>query len=180
MVLSTCRSWLTTVSEIRPPALHFFAKRRAADRDSKPVSSSTPAKRTSLSLRGPTRLSTTSGVSEGPADGVGGGSDDHADGRTAPAWDKGEDEDREGGDGESTREELDQVVYYYDVATFWVRPVDIKVRVRGSCCEGKLVERCEYDKGSHGLDWLKEPCLDDAYDLRIRTCSCHLRVSSKI
>lgn len=25
------------------------------------------------------------------------------------------------------REELDQVVYYYDVATVWVRPVDLKV-----------------------------------------------------
>lgn len=30
---------------------------------------------------------------------------------------------------ERQREDLDQVVYYYDVATAWIRPVDIKVRV---------------------------------------------------
>lgn len=27
------------------------------------------------------------------------------------------------------REELDQVVYYYDVATVWIRPIDFKVSV---------------------------------------------------
>lgn len=103
----------------RPPALHFFAKRRASDSShaaggsagaAKRPSLSTPGQRTSFSKLGEEGGGSPGGGGEeagGAVNGVGGAEDI--------------------GGGGSREEELDMVVYYYDVATIWIRPVDLKV-----------------------------------------------------
>ena len=98
----------------RPPALHFFAKRRAAD-----PNVTSPAAKTREAAR-----SNTPKTAAG--DGAGGDLSSPAGGIDAVGG-RGAGED--GGQEREEREEqdIDQVVYYYDVATVWVRPVDLKV-----------------------------------------------------
>lgn len=104
----------------RPPALHFFAKRRAADAytSGAGAAGAAAAKRASFTDGQRERVAKTPRAKGdesvvGEASSGGGGSDDGG-----------------GGAGEEQQqqsEELDMVVYYYDVATFWIRPVDLKV-----------------------------------------------------
>lgn len=63
----------------------------------------------------------TAGLEEGGV--VGDGDQTLARDREAGMRDK-----RERREGRRESEEVEQVVYYYDVATIWVRPVDVKVR----------------------------------------------------
>lgn len=101
----------------RPPALHFFAKRRASDWSHTAVAATAAAKRDSVSSGHRASFSKTG------QQGGGGG---------APSASGGDETGVDGDEagGPSRQEELDMVVYYYDVATFWVRPVDLKVRGR--------------------------------------------------
>ena len=101
----------------RPPALHFYAKRRAAD----PDTTSTPTTK-----RPSARLSVSNLPVAAEGDGGSGG------GGGGVAVGAGEDS------GGGYREEQEQSVYYYDVATIWIRPVDLKVgRRRGRERGGK-------------------------------------------
>lgn len=109
----------------RPPALHFFAKRRASDSSHTAGgsataasgggaaavrrASATTAKRTSVSKPG----------EEGGGSPPGGGVEE-AGGAVGGVGEAGE-------VGVSRQEELDMLVYYYDVTTIWIRPVDLKV-----------------------------------------------------
>lgn len=114
----------------RPPALHFFAKRRAADSPNTAGSASSGgaggvagggAKRVSLTAaneRAEGGESPAAGV-EGSGEGGGGGEGASA-GEVGTPW-------RGQGQQQQQQQELDMVVYYYDVATIWIRPVDLKV-----------------------------------------------------
>lgn len=111
----------------RPPALHFFAKRRAADSPNTAGSASSGgagaggcAKLVSLTTanqRAEGGESPAAGV-EGSGEGGGGGEGTSA-GEVGTSW--------RGQGQQQQQQELDMVVYYYDVATIWIRPVDLKV-----------------------------------------------------
>lgn len=108
----------------RPPALHFFAKRRAADPD---ATSRAAMKRQPPRSNGFSDPVATASVAAGGSNTSGEKSCDNR----APASRRGEtkelQEDQE--DEGVEHEDMDKVVYYYDVATVWVRPVDLKVCV---------------------------------------------------
>lgn len=111
----------------RPPALHFFAKRRASDSSShaavgsvsSAASGAAAAKRASLTTE--QRASFSRPGEEGGGSAAGGGEEATGGGNGT----------RGAGEvGVSQQEELDMVVYYYDVTTIWIRPVDLKVTGR--------------------------------------------------
>lgn len=129
-------NFLLSVHPSRPPALHFYAKRRAADPDTVSASALRRNSATAVVLD-PATLSTLRTVN--PADeGVDGEIDVGSRGDSgAVGVVRGVSTDTLGAaedERDVRREELDQVVYYYDVATIWIRPVDVKVKAQ-RCCD---------------------------------------------
>lgn len=108
----------------RPPALHFFAKRRASDSSHTAGGGSATAASGGAPAAAAAAAAKRASLSAGPQ---GGGSSPRGGGEGA-----GGAVDGVGGAGgvgglSSQEEELDMVVYYYDVTTIWIRPVDLKV-----------------------------------------------------
>lgn len=91
----------------RPPALHFYAKRRASDRNASAATNR--ASITAVADPAAAYNMITGAADGGAGSGVGSRGDVVEEAQ------------------EERREDLDQVVYYYDVATAWIRPFDLKV-----------------------------------------------------